>query len=70
MQIIIQPILFKPDKDIISMLENTLSGEFNGYSIVTASPIKEISGQLFDKQRKQWKSNTIAMAFRYVQAIL
>ena len=58
MQIILQPILFQPAKDIISLLEKILSEEFNA-SIVTASPIKNISDQLFDKQRKQWKSNDI-----------
>ena len=64
MQIILQPVLFQPDKDIISTLENTLSEEFNA-SIVTASPIKEISDQLFDKQRKQWKSNDILQWLSY-----
>jgi archaemetzincin len=57
--IILQPVLFKPDKDIISLLEKIVSKEFNDSSIVTASPIKEISYQFFDKQRKQWKSNDI-----------
>jgi archaemetzincin len=65
MQIILQPVLFQPDKDIISTLENTLSEEFNA-SIVTASPIKEISDQLFDKQRKQWKSNHILQWLLYM----
>ena len=65
MQIILQPVLFQPDKDIISTLENTLSEEFNA-SIVTASPIKEISDQLFDKQRKQWKSNHILQWILYM----
>jgi archaemetzincin len=65
MQIILQPVLFQPDKDIISTLENTLSEEFNA-SIVTASPIKEISDQLFDKQRKQWKSNDILQWLLYI----
>src|SRR5919198_598786 len=59
MQIILQPVLFKPDRDIVFTLEKTLSEEFNASSIVTASPIKEISDQLFDRQRKQWKSNDI-----------
>ncbi|MFL6401788.1 MAG: hypothetical protein ACJ72J_19690 [Nitrososphaeraceae archaeon] len=59
MQIILQPILFQPDKDIISSLEKTLSEEFDASSIVAAPPIKEISDQFFDKQRKQWKSNDI-----------
>jgi archaemetzincin len=60
MQIILQPVLFQPDEDIISTLKKTLSEEFDGYSIVTASPIKEISQLvLFDKQRNQWKSNDI-----------
>jgi predicted Zn-dependent protease len=58
--IILQPILFQPGKDIISLLEKSLSEEFNASSsIITASPIKEISDQLFDKRRKQWKSNYI-----------
>ena len=58
MQIILQPVLFQPSKDIISQLENILSGEFNA-SITTASPIKEIFDQFFDNQRKQWKSSDI-----------
>ena len=65
MQIILQPILFQPSKDIISPLEKILSEEFNA-SIVTASPIKEISDQLFDKQRKQWKSNHILQWILYM----
>jgi hypothetical protein len=36
MQIIVQPILFQPDKDISSSLEKALSEEFNAFSIVTA----------------------------------
>ena len=59
MQIILQPVLFKPSKDKVSQLEKILSEEFNAYSIVTSSPIKEIPVQLFDKQRKQWNSSTI-----------
>jgi predicted Zn-dependent protease len=60
MQIIVQPILFQPDKDISSSLEKALSEEFNAFSIVTAQPIKQIPEQLlFDNQRKQWKSNDI-----------
>jgi archaemetzincin len=59
-RIILQPVLFKPDRDIISTLKKTLSEEFNASSIVTVSPIKEISGLLlFDRQRNQWKSNDI-----------
>src|SRR4026209_319470 len=64
MQIILQPVLFQPDNDIISTLEKILSEEFNA-SIVTASPIKEISDQLFDKQRNQWKSNDILQWLSY-----
>jgi hypothetical protein len=55
MQIILQPVLFKPSKNIISILEKVLSEEFNA-SIGTASQIEEIPIQLFDKQRRQWKS--------------
>ena len=55
MQIILQPVLFQPDKDIISTLENTLSEEFNA-SIVTASPIKEISDQQLQYQQHQYGS--------------
>jgi archaemetzincin len=57
--IVIQPVLFELGQDIISALKETLSGEFNASSIVTSSPIKEVPLQLFDKQRKQWKSRNI-----------
>jgi hypothetical protein len=49
MQIILQPVLFEPDKDILSSIEWALSKEFNASfssSIVIAPPIKQISGQL------------------------
>jgi archaemetzincin len=65
MQIILQPVLFEPDKSILSILEKALLKEFNVSSsfIVTASPIKQIPEQqelvLFDKQRNQWKSSDI-----------
>jgi hypothetical protein len=65
MQIILQPVLFEPDKSILSMLEKALLKEFTVSSsfIVTASPIKQIPEQqelvLFDKQRNQWKSSDI-----------
>src|SRR5215212_10238396 len=60
MQIILQPVLFEPDKDILSSLEKALLKEFNTSSIVTASPIKQIpEQQLFDNQRNQWKSTDI-----------
>src|SRR5919199_5542235 len=58
MQIILQPILFELDKDILSSLEKALLNEFNASSsIVTTPPIKQIPEQLFDKQRNQWKSS-------------
>jgi hypothetical protein len=60
--IVIQPVLFELGQDIISAPKEILSEEFNA-SITTASPIKEISDQLFDKQRKQWKL-FFTMAFR------
>jgi archaemetzincin len=66
MQIILQPVLFEPDKDILSELEKALLKEFNAsFSsyIVTAPPMKQIPEQqvlvLFDKQRNQWKSADI-----------
>jgi archaemetzincin len=64
MQIILQPVLFELDKDILSMLEKALLKEFNASSsVVTAPAIKEIPEQrqllLFDKQRNQWKSSDI-----------
>jgi archaemetzincin len=60
MQIILQPILFELDKDILSSLEKALLNEFNASSsIVTTPPIKQIPEQLFDKQRNQWKSSDI-----------
>jgi archaemetzincin len=60
MQIILQPVLFQPDRDILSSLEKALSKEFNASSIVAAQPIKQIPEQLlFDNQRNQWKSSNI-----------
>ena len=64
MQIILQPVLFEPDKDTLSSLEKALLKEFNASSsIVTAPPIKQIPEQqlllLFDSQRNQWKSSDI-----------
>jgi archaemetzincin len=65
MQITLQPVLFEPDKSILSMLEKALLKEFNvsfsSSSIVTAPPIKQIPEQLllFDNQRNQWKSSDI-----------
>src|SRR5262244_2540185 len=59
MQIVLQPILFDMCKDMLFSLKKGLSKEFDTTSIVQASPIKEISNELFDKQRKQWKSNDI-----------
>jgi archaemetzincin len=64
MQIILQPILFEPDKDILSSLDESLLKEFNASStIVIAPPIKQISKQqellLFDNQRNQWKSTDV-----------
>jgi hypothetical protein len=58
MQIILQPVLFQPGRGLISTLEKVLSEEFNS-SASTASPIREIPLQLFDKQRNQWKSNEV-----------
>ena len=59
MQIILQPVLFEPDKDILSLLEKALLNEFKPSSIITAPPIKQIPEQLFDKQRNQSKSSDI-----------
>jgi archaemetzincin len=58
MQIIFQLVLFQPSRRFISTLEKVLSEEFNS-SVSIASPITEISVQLFDKHRNQWKSNEI-----------
>ena len=46
--IILQPVSFKPYKDIISLLERHLSEEFNVSVINIASPIKELPLLLFD----------------------
>ena len=61
MQIVLQPVLFQPDKDILFSLEKALSEEFNPSSIIIAPTIKQIPEQLllFDYQRNQWKSNDI-----------
>jgi archaemetzincin len=62
MQIILQPVLIQPGMGLISKLEKVLSEEFNS-SVSTASPIREIPLQLFDKKRNQWKSNEILQWF-------
>jgi archaemetzincin len=63
MQIILQPVLFEPGKDILSLLEKALLKEFNASSIVVEPPVKQIPGQqqllLFDNQKNQWKSSDI-----------
>ena len=58
MQIILQPVLFEPDKDILSSLEKALLKEFNASfssPIVIAPPINQTHKQqdllLFDNQR-------------------
>jgi archaemetzincin len=67
--IVLQPVLFQPAKEIISLLEKILLEGFNA-SVVTASPIKDISNQLLDKQRYQRKSNDILqrLSFKYRQS--
>ena len=69
MRIILQPLLFQLDKDIVSSLEKAISEEFNPSSIITTPPIKEIPEQLllFDDQRNQWKSNDILhwLSYKY-----
>jgi hypothetical protein len=64
MQIILQPVLFEPDKHILCLLEKALLKEFNASSsVVSAPPIKQIPAQqklaLFNNQRNQWKSSDI-----------
>ncbi len=66
MQIILQPVLFDPDKDTLSSLEEALLKEFNASSsssIVIAPSTKQIPEQqellLFDNQRNQWKSSDV-----------
>jgi hypothetical protein len=49
--ILIQPILFEPDKGIIITLERILLEQFNTSCVVTASPIKEAPDGLFNEQR-------------------
>ena len=58
MQIILQPVLIQPCRELTSKLEKVLSEEFNS-SVSNALPIREIPLQLFDKKRNQWKSNEI-----------
>src|SRR5438105_10138329 len=59
MQIILQPISFQLGKDTISTLKKVLSEEFKSSVVSTASPIKELPLQLYEKQRNQWKSNEV-----------
>ena len=57
--IIIQPILFHMTADLSSSLEMHLSKEFDA-SVKTAPPINETPLlNLFNKNRKQWKSSNI-----------
>jgi hypothetical protein len=66
MQITLQPVLFEPDKDILSLLEKALLKQLNASfssSVVTSPAIKQTTEQqlllLFDNQRNQWKSTDI-----------
>ena len=59
MQIILQPVLFQPDKDVLSSLKKALSEEFNASSIVTAASIKQIPEQLLLLTIKEINGNQV-----------
>src|SRR5215831_7655503 len=74
MQIILQPVLFELDKNILSLLEKALLKEFNASSSIVLPPsIKQIPAQqmlaLFDNQRNQWKSSDILewLSYNYMK---
>lgn len=57
--IIIQPILFELPANLSSLLEQHLSKQFDAL-VRTTVPINDtLSLNLFDKNRRQWKSNDI-----------
>ena len=59
--IIIHPILFELPADLSSSLEQHLSKEFDAL-VKTAVPINDMPLlNLFDKNRKQWKSSEILL---------
>ena len=60
--VIIQPILFHLTGDLISLLEKHISKEFDAL-VKIASPLNdnELPLNLFDKNRRQWKSDNILL---------
>ncbi|HYA83074.1 MAG TPA: hypothetical protein VEH06_06445 [Candidatus Bathyarchaeia archaeon] len=60
--IIIQPILFQLTGDLTSLLEQHISKEFDALVRIT-SPLNDnqLPLNLFDKNRRQWKSDDILL---------
>jgi hypothetical protein len=58
----IQPILFQLTEDLTSLLEQHISKQFDT-SVIIASTLNndQLSVNLFDKSRKQWKSDKILL---------
>ena len=63
--IIIQPILFQLTGDLTSLLEQHISKEFDALVKIT-SPLNDnqLPLNLFDKNRRQWKSDNILLWLR------
>ena len=64
--IIIQPILFQLSGDLTSLLEQHISKVFDALVRIT-SPVNdnELPLNLFDKNRRQWKSDNILLWLRH-----
>jgi archaemetzincin len=58
----IQPILFQLTEDFTSLLKQHISKQFNN-SVIIASPLNnnQLPVNLFDKSRKQWKSDKVLL---------
>ena len=63
--IIIQPILFQLTGDLASLLEQHISKEFDALVKIT-SPLNDnqLPPNLFDKNRRQWKSDNMLLWLR------
>ena len=60
--IIIQPILFQLTRDLTSLLEQHIPKEFDALVKITSSlNDSQLPRNLFDKNRRQWKSDNILL---------
>jgi predicted Zn-dependent protease len=63
--IVIQPILFQLTRDLTSLLEQHISKEFDALvKIISPLNDNQLPLNLFDKNRRQWKSDNILLWLR------